>query len=245
MEVYGEEPGMVAGWTISERVRFLELLHFLKFDRNQIVGVGRADFNEAKSRTKGILDFKSQGRAQVLGRDEEGFYEVLVGWRPKRGSLLADHIETGQGYVVGPFGFNAERYKITLLGNQKQIRRFLGQVEDHGLSYKVASVMNASFSPDSLLSCLTEKQRRVLVSAFRLGYYDIPRKLDTDKLADKLNLVNSTVVEHIRKAERRMLAQMLGESRTSPIGNLHPRYASLPPASYGRKSQEDIASQVI
>lgn len=219
VEVYGEEPGKVAGWAISGRVRFLELLHFLKFDRKEIVGVGRADFNVAKSKPRGIFDPRGRGRAQVLGRDEEGFCEVLVRWRPKRGSLLADHIETGQGYVIVPFEFSGGRYKITLLGNQRQIQRFLAQVEEHGLSYKVASVMNASFSPDSPLGCLTERQRLVLVSAFKLGYYDIPRKLDTDRLADKLNLVNSTVVEHIRKAERRMLAQMLGEFRTSPIGN--------------------------
>lgn len=219
VEVYGEEPKRVTGWTVSKRVRFLELLHFLKFDRNQIVGVGRADFNGGKSSPRNIFEPKDRVRVQVLGRDEEGFYEILVGWRPKKGCLLADHIETGQGYIVSPFGFSSGRYRITLLGNQKQIQRFLGQVEEHGLSYKIASVMNASFSPDSPLGCLTEKQRMVLVSAFRLGYYDIPRKLDTDKLADRLNLVNSTVVEHIRKAERRMLTEMLGESRPSPIEN--------------------------
>lgn len=219
MEVYGEELGQVAGWTISESVRFLELLHFLKFDRKEIVGVGRVDFNGVKRNPKGIFQPKYNGRAQTLGKDEEGFYEVLVGWKPKRGSLLADHIETGQGYIIGPFRFVAGRFKITLLGNQKQIQRFLGQIEEHGLSYKVNSMMNASFSPDSPLDSLTEKQRLVLVSAFRLGYYDIPRKLDTDRLADKLSLVNSTVVEHIRKAERRMLAEMLGESRPQPIGN--------------------------
>ncbi len=125
---------------------------------------------------------------------------------------MSDHIGTGEGYVISPFGFRDGRFKITFLGSQNQIRKFLGQVEDHGLSYKVVSVLDASFSPDSPLGRLTERQRSVLVSAFRLGYYDLPRKLNSDQLASKLDLVNSTVVEHIRKAERRMLAEMLGDS---------------------------------
>lgn len=212
MEVYGPEIEKVIGKTVSGKLEFLELLQFLKFDRREIVGVGRADFNGANPNPRHLFEPDEQVEVQPLGRDEDGFYEILVGWVPKRGSLLGDHIETGQGYIIGPFGFRNERFKITLLGNQKHIQRFLGQVEEHDLSYRVVSVMNASFSPDSPLGCLTERQRTVLVSAYRLGYYDVPRKLDTDKLADKLNLVNSTVVEHIRKAEKRMLAEMLGES---------------------------------
>ena len=67
-------------------------------------------------------------------------------------------------------------------------------------------------SCSSPFDCVTEEQRLVLVSAFKLGYCDAPRKLYADKLADQLNLVNSAVVGHIRKAEERMLARVLGES---------------------------------
>lgn len=185
--------------------------HFLKFDRREITAVGRVGFKEAGSKLEGLFDSGDHAKVQLLGREEGRFFVILVSWRPKRGSLLSDHFATGDGYVVNPFEFSDGRFKATFLGNQRQIQEFLGRVDAHGLSYRVVSVIDASFSPDSPLSCLTEKQRKVLVSAFRLGYYDLPRKLDSDQLAHELNLVNSTVVEHIRKAERRMLAEMLGE----------------------------------
>lgn len=212
LEVYGKDLGSVMGKTVSEKVNSLELLHFLKFDRKEIAAVGRVGFKGANSNPKGVFDASDHVRVQLLGRDEGGFSEILIKWRPKRGSLLSDHIERGDGYIVSPFGFHEGRFKIAFLGNQKQIQKFLGRIEEHRLSYRVVSVMDASFSPDSPLGSLTEKQRNVLVSAYRLGYYDVPRKLDSDQLANKLNLVNSTVVEHIRKAEKRMLAEMLGES---------------------------------
>jgi predicted DNA binding protein len=125
--------------------------------------------------------------------------------------MFYNHIGTGEGYVISPLGFRENKFRLTFLGSQRQIRLFLGKLEERGLAFRVSSVMDASFSPDAPLGVLTEKQRNVIVSAFKVGYYDLPRKLDSDQLADRLNLANSTVVEHIRKAERRMLAEMLGE----------------------------------
>jgi hypothetical protein len=211
VELYGKRLGAVIGMTVSEDVKSLELLHFLKFDRREIAAVGRVSFKEAASRVAGLFDPEDHTRVQLLEREDAGSFVVLVGWRPRRGSLLAEHIESGGGYMVSPFEFSDGRFRITFLGNQKQIQGFLKRAGTLGLSFRVDSVMDASFSPDSPLGCLTEKQRKVVVSAFRLGYYDLPRKLDSDDLAGKLGLVNSTVVEHIRKAERRMLAEMLGE----------------------------------
>ena len=70
----------------------------------------------------------------------------------------------------------------------------------------------ANFSPDSLLSKLTEKQRKVLFAAYKLGYYDLPRRINSEKLAEKLNIGNSTLGEHLRKAERRLLIHILAEA---------------------------------
>ncbi len=189
----------------------MELLHFLKFDRKEIAAVGRVSFREADSKVEDLLGISSVTQVQRL--EEEGrFWMILIRWRPKRGSLVSHHIETGGGYMVDPFEFRDGKIRITFLGNQKQMRELISRVEEHGFSCKVVSAMDAKFSSISPLVYLTEKQRDILTSAFRLGYYDIPKRLDSDQLAEHLNLANSTVVEHIRKAQRRILAGMLGES---------------------------------
>jgi predicted DNA binding protein len=48
-----------------------------------------------------------------------------------------------------------------------------------------------------------------LIAAFKQGYYDLPRKINSEQLAKKLDLVSSTLVEHLRKAERRLLTGMI------------------------------------
>lgn len=57
----------------------------------------------------------------------------------------------------------------------------------------------------SPINLLTEKQREVLLAAYTRGYYDIPRKVNTEALAKRLNLIDSTIVENLRKAEQRLI----------------------------------------
>jgi predicted DNA binding protein len=169
-------------------------------------------FRDADSKIEALLGIPNVTKVQALEKGEGGVWMVLIRWRPKRGSLISSQIEKGSGYMVSPFEFRDGSLKITFVGNQKQIQELVKRVEEHGFSYKIVSAMDAKFSPISPLVYLTKKQRDVITSAFKLGYYDTPKRLDSDQLAEHLNLANSTVVEHIRKAQRRLLAGMLGES---------------------------------
>jgi predicted DNA binding protein len=83
------------------------------------------------------------------------------------------------------------------------------KIDALGIHYRVVLLADANFSPTSPLSQLTEKQQEVLLAAYKWGYYDIPRKITSQELAKKLGLVNSTVVEHLRKAEQRLIKQTL------------------------------------
>ncbi len=79
------------------------------------------------------------------------------------------------------------------------------------LRYKILSQTDAKFAAESPLSKLTDKQRTILLSAYNLGYYDIPRRFDSEHLAQKLNLGKSTVAEHLRKAEQRLIAEAISQ----------------------------------
>jgi predicted DNA binding protein len=72
--------------------------------------------------------------------------------------------------------------------------------------------MDAQFPSHSPLSRLTEKQRRVLITAHKLGYYDIPRKIRLVQLAERLDIAYSTLDMQLRRAERRLLNHIMNES---------------------------------
>jgi predicted DNA binding protein len=54
---------------------------------------------------------------------------------------------------------------------------------------------------------LSSRQREVFRLAQARGYYDHPRQTNADELADELDVTSSTVHEHLRKAEAKLLSE--------------------------------------
>jgi predicted DNA binding protein len=67
---------------------------------------------------------------------------------------------------------------------------------------------NFLLSLSSLFGQLTEKQLKALLSAIESGYYEIPKKVTADELARKHGQPRSTLEEHIRKAESKVVMAM-------------------------------------
>lgn len=63
-----------------------------------------------------------------------------------------------------------------------------------------------------LLDELTEKQRGILKAAYRYGYFDHQGKIDAGKLAEKIGVHKTTLLEHLHKAEKRLVGRMLDEA---------------------------------
>ncbi len=57
---------------------------------------------------------------------------------------------------------------------------------------------------------LTERQATALRSAFYSGYYDEPRTASGDELAEAMGVSRPTFHQHLRAAERKLLAAVLG-----------------------------------
>jgi predicted DNA binding protein len=101
-----------------------------------------------------------------------------------------------------------EKSKFLSLTDEKQVKNFMEKIDGLGIRYRVVLLANANFSPISPLNRLREKQREVLIAAYKLGYYDIPRRITSEDFVKRLGLVDSTVVEHLRKAEQRLVTQL-------------------------------------
>jgi predicted DNA binding protein len=99
--------------------------------------------------------------------------------------------------------------KIGFVGEAKEIRRLFRRLKQSGIAYRIDALIDAKFAPDYPLSVLTEKQRRILLFAYEHGYYDVPRKKTSEDLSLMLALDKSTIVEHLRKAEKRLLAHII------------------------------------
>jgi hypothetical protein len=190
------------------KIKSLEFVYFLRQDPEEFAAIAQVEFKDSTSKVEDLLAGGFLVEAQVLEREKNGGYIIFMRGGPSLSSVL-NFVGIESGYLFPPLGIGDGKVKISFLGSEVQVKEFLERINVLGIRYRVVLLADANFSPISLLNDLTEKQREVLLTAYKLGYYDIPRKITSEALAKKLNLVDSTVVEHLRKAEQRLIRHII------------------------------------
>jgi hypothetical protein len=192
-----------------KKIKSLELLYFLRQSSEELTAISRVEFKDAATKVQDLLTEGLLLDAQVIEQEKNGVYILFTrGGAPSLASVL-NYIGIDGGYLFPPLGIKDGKVKFSFLGSEVQIKDFMEKINALGLHYRVVLLADANFSPVSPLNQLTEKQQEVLLAAYKQGYYDIPRKITSHDLAKKLGLVNSTVVEHLHKAEHRLIKQIL------------------------------------
>jgi len=88
----------------------------------------------------------------------------------------------------------------------RRIRKQKPHLSDLKEILKLFSLKNS----DLLTRQLSKKQLEVYSYACRKGYYDWPRKITVEEIAENLGTDGSTAREHLRKAERKIMP-LVGE----------------------------------
>ena len=196
------------GPSVSRNIESLEVLHFLRQDQKEIALICRVTLkNPALKQDPFQIGVD---KAQLLERTSNGVCTYFLRTRPR--SKFNTALLTGLGgYLIEPFEVRDGKVNMTFVGNPAQARSFLRKMDKTDVPYKIVSIDDAKFSPSSPLNRLTEKQRRVLITAYKSGYYHLPKKTSARGVAEKLGMRNSTFSTHRIKAERKLIAAVIGE----------------------------------
>ena len=131
---------------------------------------------------------------EINQADLETFYDpALIHIEPVLNS------EDGREYwVIGSY----EKEKLSKLIDSAT-RLHEGQL------LSMVNVKLDNFSLISLTPKISEQQKKIILAAFKHGYYSYPRKIEIKELAKILGISYSTCQEHLRKAEIALLPNML------------------------------------
>jgi DNA-binding CsgD family transcriptional regulator len=146
----------------------------------------------------------------VLPIDEAGAFHLyvhVVGAEPA-GTLmtLSDRFAL---IVDTPIGFTDRGgLLLTIVGTHDTLREALESIPDD-VHVTIRQVGRYAPGRRDVLSLLTARQREVFETAVESGYYEIPRRLNQNDLAEMLGCAPSTVDEHLRKAESKMLSGLV------------------------------------
>jgi predicted DNA binding protein len=87
-----------------------------------------------------------------------------------------------------------------LAPKQAPVRSLVKVLKDRGLEIEVAAVKTMKGS-----GSLTDRQERVLSLAYKLGYFEFPKKIRLSALAKKLGVSKSSLSETLRTGEEKIL----------------------------------------
>jgi predicted DNA binding protein len=150
--------------------------------------------------------FDSRGRRAVPGSVAREFF---LEYDP--GDMINPHL-LDQGFVhsaPAQIEDGRELWQVWFPGERSEIRdRIQAVMEASGADIKVESISSSKGTEperERRLDTLTQSQRQAFELAREEGYYRWPREVSTRELASMLDISKTTLLEHLRKAESKLL----------------------------------------
>ncbi len=204
----------VLGGPVTSNVETLDMLCMLRQGPDQFVAICNVVLKDKNKRA--VILRRGTGKVSLLETTKKGVNIYLVKLKVYPGSFNDVLLKGANGYIIPSVEVRGGKVTISLIADSKQIRVLVRKLDRTKIPYKIVSVQSADFRSYSPLCCLTDKQRQVLITAYEQGYYNIPKRTSTRKIAAELGIDHSTFSVHRLKAERNLLKCVLeNENKTA------------------------------
>jgi len=193
---------------LEDKIESIELLELLKLDFKKRIKMAIAAINMKEGYK--IDDIKMPKNVEVFTvlqkKDNRHICLIKVKYF-KSLSSLAKKFNIDIIWDT-PSLFAKEKFIVSVTGTEENLKKILELFKKVG-QVKKTSFVKSIYNDQTILSCLTDKQREVIIAAKENGYYNYPRKINSEELSKKIGLSKPTVVQHLRKAEIRIMSNIL------------------------------------
>lgn len=160
---------------------------------------------------------ESIGIRDIVYRDDEAMLiteECLLEYRD---DLLEGYLEPHQCLSLPPLTYSdgALFARILALTEEQLTGAYHDIRRDHAVTVEAKREISAVSSDvpilmlDTALPTLSDGQRRALSLAVEAGYYEIPRETTTEEIATEMGVSRRTFEEHLRRAENKIVKDLL------------------------------------
>ena len=189
---------------IFDYVERFELLRIYRYDTHDMLTMQKFKFINPKTRPKHLLGLNGISFIEVLKENpSENEYTCLVKTHSITGfTELFEHFDLILDY---PLIITPDTLKIPFISHQDELKAVVDQIRTLvGEDLKILGISAVQSEFDNLYNILTQKQLDIMTYSAKAGFFDIPRKISTNELANKFNISKSALNEHMRKVERKI-----------------------------------------
>lgn len=166
--------------------------------------------------TESLLeDDSSVDRAELLADlDDEWLYRME--WVSRIETLIQILIEE-EGTILAASG-DSDGWNLRLLfPTRESLSRTYEYCEENGVALTILNIYRFEDGREGRFG-LTEDQLNVLTLAYERGYFQVPREITAEELADELNVSHQSISERLRRAYENLVENtvILGEGADDP-----------------------------
>ncbi len=111
-----------------------------------------------------------------------------------------------------PIVFENDCLTFNMVGSPEDLHSFVTDAAKNRWGLEILSVCEYSPYVNGMLDVLTPKQKTILLESYRRGFFDHPRRINADQLAEQMGMHKTTLLEHIHKAEKRLIGHILEQA---------------------------------
>ena len=185
----------------------------LRMDFEKKIKIAIIDIKMRKGKT--LNDLKMPGEFSILDvlKENNNVYTCLtrVHYKenPFKAGLKPLKVLMNENIIFDfPFIVSKDNIVVSVITDSNYLRTVLQVLKPLGF-IKNVSFHKPTFSDYHILSCLTERQKEIIIAAQKNGYYSVPREITAEELSKKLGISKATTVEHLRKAEDRIISHIV------------------------------------
>ncbi|NHJ41011.1 MAG: hypothetical protein FK731_13350 [Asgard group archaeon] len=193
---------------VLEKVETLELVELLKLDLKGKTKLAVVNFHMKKGFTFDDIDIPDTAETMTVISKSDNMYTCLAKVKILQSFYgILSKFEIDIVWDV-PMLLNNEKMVFSVVANDENAKKFIEAIKVVG-NIKKISFLDSTYSGYTLLNSLTDRQKEIIIAAKKSGYYDYPRKLNADQLAKKLSISKPALIEHLRKAEQRIISYLI------------------------------------
>ena len=208
IKVYGQyDLGFDKLFDYSERITTLSSLLFTSEQFIMLSKIQWKDESHLDSISRSIIideiiELSSEGKESMV---------IVIGHLPPIVSELISHvIKEYHCFFEFPIVNVEGKMSIPLVGTKENLKELLTHLEDLNVEFQMASLTNYYVKGKDILSSLTPAQYKCLEMGVEQGFFDIPKKANSRKLAAQRGISHSAYLAHIRKAEKKIFEELFG-----------------------------------
>ncbi|MDG6224146.1 MAG: helix-turn-helix domain-containing protein [Candidatus Thermoplasmatota archaeon] len=195
---------------LLDRIESFRLIHLLRVDFEEGVKVMVAEMKLKNGVEMQSIKWPLSVQTTILSRNGDQYIVLFYAKAPE--GILKDMFRGSRMDVIwtDPTFWKDGRMLLSCMGEENELKRAVKIMKLFG-SVRRISFSQATFQEKDLISRLTQKQREILFEAKKSGYYNYPRKVKAEDLASRLGVSKATAIEHLRKAECRLISSLIDE----------------------------------